>query len=165
MHAGIEEGNVNPLQYSCLENPRDRAAWWAAIYRVAQSWTWLKRLSSIYTLPLCELNLYFVIKYLFPRQELTFWCIFIIHFHIFIIYFFYPSNNICLLNVLLFHIDLNLLEFLTLFLLNRVFSKSRTFGNVFLQFRKGSCYILAIFFFPQLKLIGTLFFKSVLKVS
>ena len=36
----------NPLQYSCLENPRDEGAWWAAIYGVAQSWTWLKRLSS-----------------------------------------------------------------------------------------------------------------------
>ena len=40
------EGNGNPLQCSCLENPRDRGAWWAAIYGVAQSWTWLKRLSS-----------------------------------------------------------------------------------------------------------------------
>ena len=29
----------NPLQYSCLENPRDEGAWWAAIYGVAQSWT------------------------------------------------------------------------------------------------------------------------------
>ena len=35
-----------PLQCSCLENPRDRGAWWAAVYGVAQSWTWLKRLSS-----------------------------------------------------------------------------------------------------------------------
>ena len=40
------EGNGNPLQCSCLENPRDGGAWWAAIYGVAQSWTWLKRLSS-----------------------------------------------------------------------------------------------------------------------
>ena len=40
------EGNGNPLQYSCLENPRDRGAWWAAIYGVTQSRTWLKRLSS-----------------------------------------------------------------------------------------------------------------------
>ena len=35
-----------PLQCSCLENPRDRGAWWAAFYGVAQSWTWMKRLSS-----------------------------------------------------------------------------------------------------------------------
>ena len=35
-------GNGNPLQNSCLENPRDRGAWWAAIYGVAQSWTQLK---------------------------------------------------------------------------------------------------------------------------
>ena len=42
----IGEGNGNPLQCSCLENPRDRGAWWAAVYGVAQSWTWLRRLSS-----------------------------------------------------------------------------------------------------------------------
>ena len=36
----------NPLQYSCLENPRDGVAWWADIYGVAQSQTRLKRLSS-----------------------------------------------------------------------------------------------------------------------
>ena len=42
----IGEGNGNPLQYSCLENPRDRGAWWAAIYGVAQSRTQLKQLSS-----------------------------------------------------------------------------------------------------------------------
>ena len=36
------EGNGNPLQYSCLENPRDGRAWWAAIYGVTQSWTQLK---------------------------------------------------------------------------------------------------------------------------
>ena len=42
----IGEGNGNPLQCSCLENPSDGGAWWAAIYGVAQSWTRLKRLSS-----------------------------------------------------------------------------------------------------------------------
>ena len=42
----IGEGNGSPLQCSCLENPRDREAWWAAISGVAQSWTRLKRLSS-----------------------------------------------------------------------------------------------------------------------
>ena len=42
----IGEGNGNPLQCSCLENPRDRGAWWAAVYGVAQSWTRLKWLSS-----------------------------------------------------------------------------------------------------------------------
>ena len=40
------EGNVNPLQYSCLENPRDRGAWWAGVYGVVQSQTRLKQLSS-----------------------------------------------------------------------------------------------------------------------
>ena len=42
----IGEGNGTPLQYSCLENPRDGGAWWAAIYGVAQSRTPLKQLSS-----------------------------------------------------------------------------------------------------------------------
>ena len=40
------EGNGTPLQCSCLENPRDRGAWWAAVHGVAQSRTRLKRLSS-----------------------------------------------------------------------------------------------------------------------
>ena len=39
-NASNGEGNGNPLQYSCLENPVDRA-WWAAVYKVAQSRTWL----------------------------------------------------------------------------------------------------------------------------
>ena len=42
----IGEGNGNPLQCSCLEHPRDGGAWWAAVYGVAHSRTWLKWLSS-----------------------------------------------------------------------------------------------------------------------
>ena len=42
----IGEGNGNPLQCSCLENPRDGGAWWAAFYGVTQSRTWLKRFNS-----------------------------------------------------------------------------------------------------------------------
>ena len=42
----IGEGNGNPLQCSCLENPRHGGAWWAAVYRVTQSRTRLKWLSS-----------------------------------------------------------------------------------------------------------------------
>ena len=42
----VREGNGNPLQYSCLENPMDGGAWWAAICGVAQSRTRLKRLCS-----------------------------------------------------------------------------------------------------------------------
>ena len=44
--ANFGEGNGNPLQCSCLENPRGGGAWWAAVYGVAQSWTRLKQLSS-----------------------------------------------------------------------------------------------------------------------
>ena len=42
----VGEGNGNPLQCSCLENPRDSGVWWSAVYRVAQSQTRLKWLSS-----------------------------------------------------------------------------------------------------------------------
>ena len=42
----IGEGDGTPLQYSCLENPRDRGAWWVAIYGVVQSRTQLKQLSK-----------------------------------------------------------------------------------------------------------------------
>ena len=41
----LEEENGNPLQYSCLENPMDRGAWWATVYRAARSLTRLKELS------------------------------------------------------------------------------------------------------------------------
>ena len=52
----IGEGNGNPLQCSCLENPRDGGAWWAAVYGVAQSRTrlkWLSSSSSSYTSGVC----------------------------------------------------------------------------------------------------------------
>ena len=45
-YAPTGEGNGTALQYSCLENPRDEGAWWAAVYGVAQSRTRLKQLSS-----------------------------------------------------------------------------------------------------------------------
>ena len=38
----------NSLQYSCLENPMDRGAWWATVHRVAKCWTWLKWLSMVF---------------------------------------------------------------------------------------------------------------------
>ena len=50
------EGNGNPLQSSWLENPRDRGAWWAAVYGVLQSWTRLKWLSSNSSLPFKNLH-------------------------------------------------------------------------------------------------------------
>ena len=46
MYSSNGEGNGIPVQYSCLENPMDGGAWWAAVYGVAQSRTRLKRLSS-----------------------------------------------------------------------------------------------------------------------
>ena len=58
----IGEGNGNPLQCSCLENPRDGGAWWAAIYGVTQNRTLLKWLSSSSITGM----FYFLVKYLFP---------------------------------------------------------------------------------------------------
>ena len=57
----IGEGNGNPLQCSCLENPRDGGPWWAAVYGVTQSWTrltWLSS-SSILISELREFSLFF----------------------------------------------------------------------------------------------------------
>ena len=52
----IGEGNGNPLHCSCLENPRDGGAWWAAVYGVAQSRTWLTCLSRIILTNLANLS-------------------------------------------------------------------------------------------------------------
>ena len=57
----IGEGNGNPLQYSCLENPRDGRAWWAAVYGVAQSRTRLKQLSSSMSIELMMPSNHFIL--------------------------------------------------------------------------------------------------------
>ena len=53
----IGKGNGTPLQCSCLENPRDRGAWWAAVYGVAQSWTRLSDLAAAAAAVLSEVPL------------------------------------------------------------------------------------------------------------
>ena len=58
------EGNGNPLQCYCLENPRDGGAWWAAVYGVAQSWTRLKWLSSSRVVITFAFLLPFIVKLL-----------------------------------------------------------------------------------------------------
>ena len=72
----IGEGNGNPLQCSCLENPRDRGAWWAAVCGVTQSWTWLKQLSSSSS----SLNKWLLVSYMtqailwkHPKMYHLFW--------------------------------------------------------------------------------------------
>ena len=61
----IEKGHGTPLQCSCLENPGDRGAWWAAVSGAAQSWTRLKRLSSssqnLSVIFICVSSLFFVL--------------------------------------------------------------------------------------------------------
>ena len=65
------EGNGNPLQCSCLENPRDGEAWWAAVYGVAQSRTRLKRLSSSSSNKINDIVLYILIRNVNYKLELT----------------------------------------------------------------------------------------------
>ena len=60
----IGEGNGNPLQCSCLENPRDRGAWWAAVYGVTQSRTLLKRLAAAAAAAAASLRRCFLSNYL-----------------------------------------------------------------------------------------------------
>ena len=83
----IGEGNGNPLQCSCLENPRDGGAWWAAVYGVAQSRTWLKRLSSsssrrgfagLFSIVFKSHLFFFCATKIFSRPDLAF--VIIIHF-------------------------------------------------------------------------------------
>ena len=88
----IGEGNGNPLQCSCLENSRDGGAWWAAVHGVAQSWTWLKWLSSSSSssplldmcfaciFPLCNLPVHPLDKVLCRAKVLKFDAIHFIHF-------------------------------------------------------------------------------------
>ena len=60
-----EEGNGNPRQCSCLENPRDEGAWWAAVYGVTQSRTWRSSSSSVCVLSCVWL---FVTPWIIARQ-------------------------------------------------------------------------------------------------
>ena len=78
----IGGGNGNPLQCSCLENPRDRGTWWAAVYGVAQSRTRLKRVSSSSSssINLLRYNSYDKSNYLYPEEKnYYFVCINIMH--------------------------------------------------------------------------------------
>ena len=71
--ACIREGNGNPLQCSCLENPKDGGAWWAAVSGVAQSWTRLKLLSSSKHIQgrgsICESNVTLLKKQVDVKRE------------------------------------------------------------------------------------------------
>ena len=50
----LGEGNGTPLQYSCLENPMDGGAWWAAVHGVAKSWTRLGDFTFTFHFPALE---------------------------------------------------------------------------------------------------------------
>ena len=73
----IGEGNGNPLQCSCLENPREGGAWWAAVYGVAQSRTRLKWLSSSSSTSLLVIP---SLKFYFSEKNLNFALIYERHF-------------------------------------------------------------------------------------
>ena len=71
----LEEGTGNPLQYSCLENPKDRGAWGATVHRVTKSLTRLKRLSThpparnTEFISCCHLSVWSFLKYLTERDS------------------------------------------------------------------------------------------------
>ena len=52
------EGNGNPFQYSCLENSMNRRVWWAPVYAVAKSWTWLSDKHFLWSTSSCELLIF-----------------------------------------------------------------------------------------------------------
>ena len=64
------EGHDNPLQFSCLQNPMDRGAWWATVHRVPKSWTRLKRWSTRHTcITTLEVPVIKVLKHLGARMS------------------------------------------------------------------------------------------------
>ena len=65
------EGNGNPLQCSCLENPRDGGAWWAAVYGVTQSRTQLKRLSSSSSILLLMVTQQLIVTLVLLQEEMN----------------------------------------------------------------------------------------------
>ena len=71
----IGEGNGNPLQCSCLENPRDGGAWWAAVYGVAQNWTWLKWHSSSSRMSWWIFNKLIIVTISWCMYVKSVWCI------------------------------------------------------------------------------------------
>ena len=98
----IGEGNGNPLQCSCLENPRDRGAWWAAVYRVAQSRTRLKWLSSGLAAVSKE-NINSIIKLL--SRPINYWHIgdnfYLCPLFVVVFFFFFEHLCICLCGLVL----------------------------------------------------------------
>ena len=56
------EGNGNPLQYSCLQNPMDGGAWWATVHGVAKSWTRLSDFTFTFTCKIIKLNYFLMPK-------------------------------------------------------------------------------------------------------
>ena len=70
----LEKENGNPLQCSCLENPRDGGAWWAAVYGVVQSRTRLKLLSSIALH--CIIHYTLTLFFIYSRSLLNLFCLF-----------------------------------------------------------------------------------------
>ena len=69
------EGNANPLQYSCLEDPMDGGAWWATVHRVAKSWTRLNTQAYQFTLFLQQKSIQYY-RAIIPQLKKTFLTVF-----------------------------------------------------------------------------------------
>ena len=80
------EGNGNPLQYSCLENPWDGGAWWAAIYGVAQSRTplkWLSSSSNSTSVYICNIHRHYMYIVLSSKNFCSLYLLFPSWYHLF----------------------------------------------------------------------------------
>ena len=78
-------GHSYPLQYSCLENPVDRGAWWATVHRVTKSWTQLQQLST-HSIPVYKLTGHFFLSL----------CIFLSIFLLLCFFFFLILMMVCM---------------------------------------------------------------------
>ena len=117
----IGEGNGNPLQCSCLENPRDGGAWWAAVYGVAQSWTWLKwRSSSSNDNKIHKWYILYILPKIFEEHFKILYSVMMVDLHwrlrfrpLFCVHLFKspgmdPSNNLFIILTLFFLIEVTL---------------------------------------------------------
>ena len=65
----LGEGNVNPLQYSCLENRMDRGAWQATVHGVAKSWTWLSSKAQHAQAYMLNLKIFGIFKIIYDSHS------------------------------------------------------------------------------------------------
>jgi len=137
----VGEGNGNPLQCSCLENPRDGGAWWAAVYGVSQSRTWLKRLSSSSSNSNPNFFILVLTWYIFSHFYSSSICIFILkfcfvltcsqHYILWLLFFNLIWQFLVFYQVFVFIVILNKIKFKSAILLFPFYLHSSLFSHSF----------------------------------